>query len=124
MKHIGFLSALLTATTTVVVLCQEAEDGGNNKTWKKSQNCHPAFPNLSVGDLNLTAANFDKFKQDNEVFILGISDSQCDRCCYTEGLLNSILTGLQTQSHTYGKVFNKIILTTSALGKKTPSRQV
>jgi hypothetical protein len=121
MKHIVFFSAFLTVT---MVLGQDSEDGSRgNKTWK-SQNCHPAFPNLSVGDVNLTAANFDKFKQDNEVFILGISDSQCDRCCYTEGLLYSILTGLQTQSHTYGKVLYKIILTTCALGKETQTSQV
>ena len=108
MKRVLYFSAFLTAT---LVLGQEVEEGsrGNrgNKTWK-SQNCHPAFPNLSVGDVNLTAANFDKFKQDNEVFILGISDSQCERCCYTEGLLVSILTGLQTQSHTYGKVLTRL----------------
>ena len=106
MKHIVFFSAaFLTAT---MILGQEAEEGTRgNKTWK-SQNCHPGVPNLSVGDVNLTAANFDKFKQDNEVFILGISDSQSDRCCYTEGLLISILTGLQTQSHTYGKVFSRL----------------
>ena len=121
MKHIVFFSAFLTST---MVLGQEAEeDSRGNKTWK-SQNCHPAFPNLSVGDVNLTAANFDKFKQDNEVSILGISDSQCERCCYTEGLLYSILTGLQTQSHAYGKVLNKIILISCSIGKETQTSQI
>lgn len=71
--------------------------------WRK-KNCSPDYPNLSVGDVNLTVSNFDKFKKDNEVFILGISDSQCEHCCYTEGMLNGIHTGLQTKAHTYGKV--------------------
>ena len=59
------------------------------------------MPNLSVGDLNLTVRNFDKFKAENEVFILGVSDNQCDHCCFTEGMLNSIYSGLQTMVHTY-----------------------
>ena len=59
----------------------------------KKQNCAPTLPNLSVGDFNLTQASFDKFKQENEIFVLGISDSQCEQCCFTEGMLNSVLTG-------------------------------
>jgi hypothetical protein len=47
---------------------------------------------------------FEKFKKDNEVFVLGISDSQCEHCCFTEGMLNSVHSGFQTQMHTYGKV--------------------
>jgi len=42
----------------------------------KKQNCAPSLPNLSVGDGNLTSAEeLEAFKRDNEVFVLGISDS-------------------------------------------------
>ena len=45
------------------------------KQWK-DKNCHPKFPNLSVGDVNITSeAQFEAFKKENEVFIIGISDS-------------------------------------------------
>ena len=63
--------------------------------------CNPDLPNLSVGDVNLTDANFEQFKKDNDVFIIGISDIQCDRCCITENLLNEIHTPLQTHFNTY-----------------------
>jgi len=59
------------------------------------------MPNLSIGDVNLTQATFDQFKRDNEVFLLGISDIQCDHCCYTEGLLDLAWTGFKTQAHMY-----------------------
>ena len=58
--------------------------------------CHPDMPNLSVGDVNLTEANFEKFKKENELFILAISDSQCLRCCFTEQFLDEIHTPQKT----------------------------
>ncbi len=41
----------------------------------RDRNCNPNLPNLSVGDVNLTANNFEEFKKNNEVFILGVSDN-------------------------------------------------
>lgn len=64
-------------------------------------NCHPDLPNLSVGDLNLTDDNFEKFKSENELFILGLSDVQCKHCCFTERFLDEIYTPLKTQMHSY-----------------------
>jgi hypothetical protein len=49
---------------------------------------------LSVGDIKIKEKSFDKFKKENEVFIVGISDNQCDHCCFTEGLLDSIHSAL------------------------------
>ncbi|CDW87719.1 UNKNOWN [Stylonychia lemnae] len=67
----------------------------------RDRNCSPDLPHLSVGDVNLTAKNFEKFKQENEVFLLGISDNQCDHCCFTEGMLDAVHSGMQTKLHTY-----------------------
>eukprot|EP00347_Sterkiella_histriomuscorum_P004030 403362013 len=67
----------------------------------RDRNCAPNLPHLSVGDVNLTAKNYEKFKRENEVFILGISDNQCDHCCFTEGMLDSVLSSFQTKMHTY-----------------------
>ena len=94
------MKTILLAVTVSLLLIQaqphdstaSPQDQGGT-TWK-SKHCHPSFPNLSVGDVNLTQSNLDKFKGDNEIFVVGVSDSQCERCCYTEGLLNSIWTGL------------------------------
>ena len=60
----------------------------------RDKNCNPRLPNLSVGDVNLTAKNFEEFKKQHDVFILGVSDNQCDHCCYTEGMLDSIHSSL------------------------------
>ena len=95
MKHLLYLSISLALSF--------AEELSATERFKK-QNCAPNLPNLSVGDFNLTQATFEKFKQDNEIFVLGISDSQCEQCCFTEGMLNLVHTGFQTQMHTYGKV--------------------
>jgi hypothetical protein len=40
-------------------------------------NCNPEYPHFSAGDLNLTASNFDKFKKNNNVFVMGLSDKSC-----------------------------------------------
>jgi hypothetical protein len=96
MKHLLYFSLSLALTL--------AEEQLSATERFKKQNCSPNLPNLSVGDFNLTQATFEKFKQDNEIFVLGISDSQCEQCCFTEGMLNSVHTGFQTQMHTYGKV--------------------
>eukprot|EP00826_Nyctotherus_ovalis_P039507 TRINITY_DN3806_c0_g1_i4.p1 TRINITY_DN3806_c0_g1~~TRINITY_DN3806_c0_g1_i4.p1 ORF type:complete len:315 (-),score=62.27 TRINITY_DN3806_c0_g1_i4:36-956(-) len=62
--------------------------------------CDPNLPHFSVGDVNLTKENYDAFKADNKVFILGLSDSECAKCCYIEPLLNRLQT-LLAENYTY-----------------------
>lgn len=40
-------------------------------------------------------------KEENEVMIIGISDNQCDSCCTTETLLDSIHLEMKTSQHLY-----------------------
>jgi hypothetical protein len=81
-----------TAKDTLEDIEEERRDHLENKA--RERNCNPDTPNLSVGDMNITANNFDKIKKENEVFILGISDIQCDTCCFTEGILDMIYSEL------------------------------
>lgn len=62
--------------------------------------CDPNLPHFSVGDVNLTRENYDVFKASNKVFILGLSDSECAKCCYIEPLLSSLQT-LLAENYTY-----------------------
>lgn len=48
------------------------------------------FPNLSAGSVNLTQNNYMQFKKDNRLFVLGISDMNCEDCCVAEDLLHSV----------------------------------
>ncbi len=67
----------------------------------RDRNCNPDLPNLSVGDVNLTHANFNTFKKANNIYILGVSDLQCDHCCFLEGMLNNVHTDLQTKIYSF-----------------------
>lgn len=40
----------------------------------------------------LDSSNWDSFKKNNEVFILGISDSLCRTCCQNEPFLKKLQT--------------------------------
>lgn len=57
--------------------------------------CNAQYPNLSVGDIQLSDNNFYEFKKNNKLYILGISDSDCPQCCTTEDLLNSLQKDFQ-----------------------------
>lgn len=56
--------------------------------------CNDDLKHLSVGNIHLDDKNYAKFKKDvmatSKVFILGASDSSCDTCCFTEGMLSHI----------------------------------
>ena len=52
--------------------------------------CDPQLPHFSVGDVNLTKENYEAFKVDHKVFILGLSDSECSKCCYMESMLKRL----------------------------------
>ena len=48
------------------------------------------MPNLSVGDIVLTQPAYEKFKKDNNLFVLGLSDSTCSACCVSEPMLSRL----------------------------------
>ncbi|CAI2386410.1 unnamed protein product [Moneuplotes crassus] len=54
--------------------------------------CHPDFPNLSIGDHFLEEEGFDlkTYKSNHKIFVLGISDSICENCCKGEILLGQL----------------------------------
>ena len=58
--------------------------------------CVPEFPHFSAGNINLTKDNYEDFKAHNKVFILGLSDSDCDKCCYMESMLDHLKNLLST----------------------------
>lgn len=62
--------------------------------------CLPEHPHFSAGDLNLTKANYDTFKAQHRVFVLGLSDSDCETCCYMESMLHHLKV-LLSSNHTY-----------------------
>ena len=56
--------------------------------------CDASLPNLSVGDAHLTDKNYMKFKKKHKLFVLGTSDSTCDKkkgvCCHSETVLSML----------------------------------
>ena len=45
---------------------------------------------MAVGDFNLTDKNYNLFKKQNTLFIVGMSDSECTLCCTSERFLKSL----------------------------------
>ena len=72
-----------------------------SKVVKRGASCRQDHPNLSIGDTFLTTSNFMKFKKDNQLFVLGISDSECVHCCHSELLLHSLWEDFQDQIYTF-----------------------
>ena len=62
------------------------------------------MPNLSVGHLTLTDQNFKSFIKSNKMFVLGVSDSSCLNCCYTELSLSNLKEKLDANIMTNEKV--------------------
>ena len=53
--------------------------------------CAGELENLSIGHKWLTDGNYKKFKKENQkLFVLGVSDSSCNRCCQSESVLNQL----------------------------------
>jgi len=69
--------------------------------------CDNGLPNLTVGHEWLTDKNYNSFKKKNSMFVLGISDSSCNRCCYTEPLFDILKRQFDDKTYT-GKKFSKI----------------
>ena len=43
--------------------------------------CPENMDNLSQGNVRLSKSSWTKFKKQNKIFVLGISDSKCTTCC-------------------------------------------
>jgi hypothetical protein len=79
------MRVILLALLGFCILAKEPEtlDASN------PHNCDPNTPNLSVGNLVVsTEKDLDDIKK--FTFILGISDSTCEKCCQGEYLLKQI----------------------------------
>ncbi len=59
--------------------------------------CDPRLPHFSVGDVNLTKENYEEYKRAHSVFLLGLSDSECEKCCYMEKMLEKLKSLLSTR---------------------------
>jgi len=66
--------------------------------------CNDDLEHMSVGHINLTDANYAKFKKEvmatSKIFVLGASDSSCDQCCFTEELLSNLKILFDTKKYT------------------------
>ena len=70
--------------------------------------CQNEPENLSVGHEWLTDENYRKFKTANQkLFVLGVSDSSCARCCQSESILSQLKEDFDKKVYT-GKKGAKI----------------
>ena len=72
-----------------------SQDKFMNHAWPRVQepDCSDDLETLSVGDVELTSANYIPFKKDNRLFVLGISNrdiKNCPLCCMTERILDEV----------------------------------
>ena len=70
-------------------------------SFRDSVDCENEPENLSVGHTWLTDANYKKFKKENsKLFVLGVSDSSCTRCCATESMLKQLKEDFDAKVYT------------------------
>ena len=63
--------------------------------------CQDEPDNLSVGHEWLTDENYRKFKTANQkLFVLGVSDSSCARCCQSESMLSQLKEDFDNKVYT------------------------
>lgn len=67
----------------------------------KQRQCDPELPNFAVSDYNLTDKNYNTFKKQNPLFIIGLSDSDCALCCTTERLLKNLQEEFKAKNYVY-----------------------
>ena len=71
---------------------------------KFDYDCNEEYQHLTVGHLNLTDDNYSKFKKDimatTKVFVMGVSDSSCVQCCFTEALLDNLKSSFDSKQYT------------------------
>lgn len=82
----------------------------------KQRNCDPELPNLAVSDFNLTDKNYNSFKKQNPLFVIGLSDSDCALCCTTERLLKNLQDEFKAKKYVY-----KVRITRVNVSRKTKS---
>jgi len=80
------------------IICEPSSSVSSNEV-----ECDPAYPHFSAGDLNLTKDNYEEFKKQNKVFLLGLSDSECTKCCYMERMISKLKELLETEFKYKGK---------------------
>lgn len=56
---------------------------------------------MSVASINLTDKNYVKFKKQNHLFILGMSDSHCKYCCQNEPFLKLLKDEFDAGNYKY-----------------------
>lgn len=72
-----------------------------NQDLQKEQQCNPDLPNLSVGNGNLTDKTIAKYKKDYSLFIIGMSNSECELCCSTESFLKMLKDDIRERGYIY-----------------------
>lgn len=87
-KGAFYVSALVLLISRVAAISIPGLDLRQDEPLREG--CIAELPNLSVGDVVLTKTTYDKFKKDNNIFILGLSDSTCSGCCVSEPMLSNL----------------------------------
>ena len=59
------------------------------------------LPNLSVGSIHLNQNNYMQFKKENRLFVLGMSDKNCEECCLAEELLNDVFKDFKAKKFSF-----------------------
>ena len=73
----------------------------NNQKKAIHPSCNKDLPNLSVGDILLTQDNYFEFKKNNKLFVLALSDSECDACCALEEYLKNVTEIFKSGEYKY-----------------------
>jgi hypothetical protein len=66
--------------------------------------CDKKLPNLSVNEEDdIGSDNIEKWKRENKLYIMGVGNSECDECCYTEPFLEELRLELRDadRNHDY-----------------------
>ena len=68
---------------------------------KPAKGCRADAPTLSVYDIMMDDTNWISFKKKNKIFILGISNSECETCCQNEPLLRFMQGSMKNKTYSY-----------------------
>ena len=68
---------------------------------KPAKGCRADAPTLSVGDFRVNNSNWLPFKKSNKIFILSISNSNCEKCCQDEPLLRFLQGSMRNNTYSY-----------------------
>ncbi len=90
-------------TLTMALLMWGIMGKNENQQTLDDLKCDPNYPHFSVGDINLTKETYEEYKKTHPVFLLGLSDSECEKCCYIEPMLNLLHNLLSTRFLYKGK---------------------